>query len=169
MCIIKKIQKMTYTAIISAIVAVSSTIIYIPVGFAKIFPIQHLANILTAVMIGPYYAVTQALLASTIRNILGTGSLFAFPGSLIGALLAGIAYSKTRNLTFTALGEVIGTGIVGAIAAYPIAILILGQEATLFGLIPAFILSSFTGASFAFILLKIMERNQVVKVRKLRE
>lgn len=166
---IKKLQKMTYTAVISAIVAVSSTVIYIPVGFAKIFPIQHLANILTAVMVGPYYAVIQALLASTIRNIIGTGSLFAYPGSLLGALLAGFAYAKTRNLTFAALGEVIGTGILGAIATYPIATLILGQKATLFGLIPAFALSSFTGAFLSFFLLKIMERNQVIKGKKARE
>lgn len=160
---IKKLRKLTYTAIISAIVAVSSTIVYIPVGFAKIFPVQHLANILTAVLVGPYYAVVQALVASTIRNIMGTGSLFAFPGSMIGALLAGIVYSKTKNLTFTALGEVIGTGIFGAMAAYPVAVLILGQEATLFGLVPAFIMSSFAGAAFAFFLLKILERNHVLK------
>lgn len=160
---IKKLRKLTYTAIISAIVAVSSTIIYIPVGFAKIFPVQHLANILTAVLVGPYYAVVQALVASIIRNIMGTGSLFAFPGSMIGALLAGIVYSKTKNLTFTALGEVIGTGIFGAMAAYPVAVLILGQEATLFGLVPAFIMSSFAGTAFAFFLLKILERNHVLK------
>ncbi|MGN7118650.1 energy coupling factor transporter S component ThiW [Lysinibacillus odysseyi] len=154
---------MTYTAIISAIVSVSSTIVYIPVGFAKIFPVQHLANVLTAVLVGPYYAVIQALLASTIRNIMGTGSLFAFPGSMIGALFAGFVYSKTKNLMLTAFGEVIGTGIFGAMAAYPIATLILGQEAALFGLVPAFIISSFAGAAFAFFLLSIMERNHVLK------
>lgn len=154
---------MTYTAIISAIVAVSSTVVYIPVGFAKVFPIQHLANVLTAVLVGPYYAVIQALLASTIRNLMGTGSLFAFPGSMIGALLAGIVYLKTKNLRFTAIGEVIGTGIFGALAAYPIATLILGQEATLFGLVPAFILSSFAGAVLAFFFLRILERNPMFK------
>ena len=154
---------MTYTAIISAIVAVSSTVVYIPVGFAKVFPIQHLANVLTAVLVGPYYAVLQALLASTIRNLMGTGSLFAFPGSMIGALLAGIVYLKTKNLRFTAIGEVIGTGILGALAAYPIAALILGQEAPLFGLVPAFILSSFAGAVLAFFLLRTLERNPIFK------
>ena len=39
-----------------------------------------------------------------------------------------------------------GTGILGAIACYPIATLLLGQKATLFGFIPSFIFSSFTGA-----------------------
>jgi energy coupling factor transporter S component ThiW len=163
MSTIKKIRKMTYTAIISAIVAVSSTLVYIPVGFVKLFPVQHLANVLTAVLVGPYYALVQSFLASTIRNIMGTGSLFAFPGSMIGALLAGFVYSKTRNLTFTALGEVIGTGIFGAMAAYPIGALILGQEATLFGLVPAFIISSFAGAAFAFFLLSILKRNHILK------
>lgn len=88
---------MTYTAIISAIVAVNSTIVYIPLGFAKIFPVQHLANVLTAVIVGPYYAVIQALLASTVRNIMGTGSLFAFPGSMLGALLVRFCLFKNKK------------------------------------------------------------------------
>ncbi len=158
-----KLQKMVYTSIISAIVAICSTIIYIPVGLAKIFPIQHVANVLTAVLVGPYYAVAQALIASTIRNLAGTGSLFAFPGSMIGALLAGLVYKRTKSLGLTAIGEVIGTGIFGAIAAYFIASLILGQEAALFGLVPAFMMSSFAGAAFAFFILKIIDSRQLLK------
>lgn len=112
----------------------------------KFFSIQHLANLLAAVLLGPSYAVMQALLSSTIRNILGTGSLFAYPGSMIGAYLAALIFAKTKKITFAAVGEVFGTGILGAMATYPIAVLLLGQEASLFGLIPAFIISSFTGA-----------------------
>lgn len=158
-----QLQKMVYTAVISAIVAICSTIIYIPVGFAKVFPIQHVANVVTAVLVGPYYALAQAFIASTIRNLAGTGSLFAFPGSMIGALLAGFVYQKTKSLGLTAIGEVIGTGILGAIAAYFIATLFLGQEVALFGLVPAFIISSFAGAAFAFFILKLLDSRQLLK------
>ncbi len=155
-----KTQKLTYTAIIAAITTVSSSIIYIPIGFAKIFPIQHFANVLSAVLLGPWYAVMQAFLSSTLRNMLGTGSLFAYPGSMIGAFLAAVLYSKTKKLGLAALGEVFGTGILGAMATYPIAVLFLGQEATLFGLIPAFTISSFAGALMGYALLKILVRNK---------
>lgn len=155
----KKTNKLTLTALIAAITTITSSMIYIPVGFAKIFPVQHFANVLAAVLLGPWYAVAQAFLSSTIRNLMGTGSLFAYPGSIIGALLAALLYQKTKKLSIAALGEVIGTGILGAMATYPIAVLLLGQDATLFGLIPAFAISSFTGALMGYGLLKILIRN----------
>lgn len=155
-----KTQKLTYTAIIAAITTVSSGMIYIPVGFAKIFPIQHFANVLSAVLLGPWYAVLQAFLSSTLRNMLGTGSVFAYPGSMLGAFFAAFLYSKTKKIKVAALGEVIGTGILGAMATYPIAVLFLGKEATLFGLIPAFTISSFAGALMGYALLKILIRNR---------
>ncbi|MGE7665479.1 energy coupling factor transporter S component ThiW [Ureibacillus composti] len=157
-----KTRAITYTAIISAITTISSNLIFIPLGFAKIFPIQHLANVLSAVFLGPWYAVLQAFLTSTLRNMLGTGSLFAYPGSMIGALLAGILYSKTKNMELTALGEVIGTGILGAMATYPIGVLLLGQETTLFALVPAFVMSSFGGALIGYVLLRILVRNHAL-------
>lgn len=102
------IKKLTLTAMITAITTLTSSFIFIPAGFAKVFPIQHLANVLTAVLLGPAYAVTQAFLVSIIRNMSGTGSIFAFPGSMIGALLAAVVYRKTQSLKFACLGEVIG-------------------------------------------------------------
>ncbi|MEH6940607.1 energy coupling factor transporter S component ThiW [Bacillus sp. JJ722] len=156
------VKKLTLTALIAAFTSVSSSFIYIPLGFAKIFPIQHLANLISAVLLGPWYAVMQAFLSSTIRNMLGTGSLFAYPGSMIGAFFAAILYAKTKKVSLSAMGEVIGTGILGALATYPIAVLLLGQEATLFGLIPAFTISSFTGALMGYGLLKVLIRNKVL-------
>ncbi|MCK1992755.1 energy coupling factor transporter S component ThiW [Peribacillus muralis] len=157
------IRKMTLTAMITAITTITSSFIFIPVGFVKVFPVQHLANVLTAVLLGPAYAVTQAFLVSLIRNISGTGSFFAFPGSMIGALLAAYLYRKTHRLTYACLGEVLGTGILGSLACYPIAVLLLGEKAALFGILPAFMLSSFAGAIFAFILLKILVKNNFLK------
>lgn len=153
-------RKLTYSAIIAAITTILSSMVYIPLGFAKIFPVQHFANVVSAVLLGPWYAVLQAFLTSTLRNLMGTGSLFAYPGSMIGALLVALLFAKTKKLAFAAVGEVIGTGLFGAMATYPIAILFLGQEAALFGFVPAFMMSSFAGALLGYGLLKIMVRNR---------
>lgn len=136
--------------------------IFIPVGFAKIFPMQHFANVLSAVLLGPWYAVLQAFISSLLRNMMGTGSLFAFPGSMIGALLAALLYKKTQKVSFAAFGEVFGTGILGAMATYPIGVFLLGQKMSLFGLVPAFAISSIAGALMGYGLLKIMIRNKAL-------
>ncbi|KYC71563.1 hypothetical protein B4096_0572 [Heyndrickxia coagulans] len=160
MVLMRKTQKITATAVIAAITTASSSLIYIPVGFAKIFPVQHFANILSAVLLGPGYAVAQAFISSLLRNLLGTGSIFAFPGSMIGAFLAAYLYAKTNKLIFAFVGEVMGTGILGALACYPIAVFLLGQASTLFGFIPAFFLSSFAGAIFGYVLIKVLQKNK---------
>ena len=151
----KKTQKLTLTAMMIAIGTLTSHVFFIPIGVTKVFPMQHFINVLTGVLLGPYYAVAQAFIVSILRNMFGTGSIFAFPGSMIGAFLAGYLFMKTKKTTFAFAGEVFGTGILGAMASYPIAALILGKEATLFGFIPAFIVSSLSGATIGFIVLTV--------------
>ncbi|TQR20376.1 energy coupling factor transporter S component ThiW [Psychrobacillus vulpis] len=158
-----KTRKLTITSLIVAITTLSSHLIFIPVGFAKIFPIQHFANVFLAVLLGPWYAVAGALIVSTLRNLLGTGSIFAYPGSVIGALLAGIFYMKTKKIVYAFVGEVIGTGIIGAVTTYPIGVLLFGKELTVFGFVPAFMISSFTGSLLAIGLLKVMMKNRVIE------
>jgi energy coupling factor transporter S component ThiW len=152
-------QKLTLTAMMVAIGTLTSHMLFIPLGIVKVFPVQHFINILSAVLLGPYYAVAQAIGVSLLRNLMGTGSVFAFPGSIIGAFLAAYLYKKTKRMGFAFAGEVVGTGIIGAIASYPIAVLFLGQEAAVFGFIPAFLASSLAGATLGFILLKIFLKN----------
>ena len=161
-----KTYKLTLTAMMIAIGTISSNLFYIPIGFTKVFPIQHFMNVLSAVLLGPYYAVAQAFGVSLLRNLMGTGSLFAFPGSMVGALLASLLFWKTRKLYLAFIGEVIGTGILGALLSYPIATLILGQKATVFGFIPLFIFSSFAGALLGFIILTVFLRKKVLIVNE---
>jgi energy coupling factor transporter S component ThiW len=148
-------QKLTLTAMMVAIGTLTSHMLFIPLGIVKVFPVQHFINVLSAVLLGPYYALAQAFGISLLRNLMGTGSVFAFPGSMIGALLAAYLFKKTKKMGFAFAGEVVGTGILGAIACYPIATLFLGKEAALFGLVPAFFVSSLAGAAIGFVLLKI--------------
>lgn len=162
----KKTHKLTLTAMMIAIGTMSSNLFYIPIGFTKVFPIQHFLNVLSAVLLGPYYAVAQAFCVSLLRNMMGTGSPFAFPGSMVGALLASLLFLKTRKIYLAFFGEVIGTGIIGAMLCYPIATLLLGQKATLFGFIPLFIFSSFAGALIGFVILTVFLRKKVVKIEE---
>lgn len=162
----RKTHKLTLTAMMIAIGTLTSNLLFIPVGFTKLFPVQHFLNVLSAVLLGPYYAVAQAFGVSVLRNIIGTGSVFAFPGSMVGALLAALLFHQYKKLSLAFIGEVIGTGIIGAMLSYPIATLFLGQEATLFGFIPLFIFSSFAGGLIGFIILSVFVKKQVPFLQK---
>ncbi len=102
------------SAVVLTGIAVALSPFSIPIGPARAFPVQHMVNVLAAVLLGPWWAVASAMATSIIRLAAGTGTIFAFPGSLPGALLAGYVFLWTRNIYLAALGEVIGTGILGA-------------------------------------------------------
>ena len=94
-------------AVILVAIAVALSPIFIPVGISKCFPAQHMINVIAAVMLGPVYAVAIAAAAAIIRNILGLGTLLAFPGGMIGAFLAGLAYRYFKNMYLAGAGEII--------------------------------------------------------------
>ena len=79
-------------------VAVSLSTFAVPIGASKCFPIQHLCNVMAGVFLGPWYGVGMAFCTSLIRNLMGTGSLLAFPGSMVGAYLCGMLYRHSHKL-----------------------------------------------------------------------
>lgn len=99
------IKKLSTAGVLCA-VAVAGSLISFPVFGSKCAPVQHMVNIFCAVLLGPGYGVMAAFVASLIRNLLGMGSLMAFPGSMFGALICGIVYKKTHNIIATMIGEV---------------------------------------------------------------
>ncbi len=123
-----------------------------------------MVNLLAAVMLGPWYAVASATATSIIRLAAGTGTIFAFPGSLFGALLAGYVYIWTRNIYLAALGEVIGTGIIGAfVSTLLVAPVFLNQalDATFYVL--PFTLSAMAGVIIGVVGLGALRRAGVLK------
>lgn len=72
------IQKLSQAGILIAVGVVCPTL-FIPVGPAKVFPVQHMINVFAAVILGPAYGVSAAFITSPIRVSIGTGSLLAFP------------------------------------------------------------------------------------------
>lgn len=138
----------------------------IPVGFTRCAPMQSVINILGAIFLGPWYNLAVAFVIASIRNIMGTGSIMAFPGSMIGALLAGLLYQMKPALPLACLGEMIGTGILSAITAYPIAIFLLGKEAAPFTYVVPFMTAAVTGVVIAAILVFILTKTGAMKILK---
>lgn len=147
-------KKLIISALLIAIGVVTAHLISIPVGVARAFPIQHTINILSAILLGPLYAVLNAFIISMLRNILGLGSLLAFPGSIIGALTAGMLYKVSKNKLAALGGEVFGTGIIGGILAFPVAKFMLGSGATAFAFVIPFLASSLVGAIIGYLIIK---------------
>ena len=157
----KSIRKLTLAGLLVA-VAVVGSLFSIPVLGAKCSPVQHMVNVLGAVLLGPWYAVGMAFAASLIRNLVGLGSILAFPGSMIGALLCGLLYKVCPKLPAAYVGEVFGTGILGGMASYPLAALLLNNEAAaLFTFVPSFLVSTAVGAAISVFVLAALKRTQV--------
>lgn len=125
----------------------------IPIGASKCFPIQHLVNVIAGVFLGPVYGTAMAFCTSLIRNLMGTGSLLAFPGSMVGACLCGMLYRYSGKLSMAYAGEVIGTGILGGILCYPVAVFLMGKEAALFAYVLPFLMSTVCGTVIAAVLI----------------
>ena len=95
-----KTKKLALAGVLTALAVVGS-FLSIPVAGSKCAPVQHMVNILAAVTLGPGWGVGIAFCASLLRNILGLGSLMAFPGSMVGALCCGLVYKKCKVLSLT--------------------------------------------------------------------
>lgn len=143
-------------------VAVVGSLISFPVFSSKCAPVQHMVNVLAGVALGPGYALGMAFCASLIRNLLGLGSLLAFPGSMCGALLCGLLWKKTGRLSAAVLGEIIGTGLIGGLLAYPIAVMFMGVSAgavAFYAYVVPFLVSTAVGACLSSLIVAAMQRS----------
>lgn len=155
------IKKLAAAGVLCAVAVVGSLFSF-PVLSSRCAPVQHMVNILCAVFLGPWYGLGVAFAASLLRNLLGIGTLMAFPGSMCGALLCGLVYAKTRSLSGALIGEIFGTGILGGLLAYPVATLLMGVTAASVGYfvyITPFLISTVGGAVLAGILILTLRRS----------
>lgn len=146
-------------------VAVIGSLFSFPVFGSKCSPVQHMVNILCAVLLGPGYGLGAAFVAALIRNLTGLGSLMAFPGSMFGALLCGLVYAKTKNILATLIGEVFGTAVLGGLCAYPIAIFLMGQSAAniaFYAYIIPFLISTMGGAIISAVLIYSLKKSGIL-------
>ena len=160
----RSVQKLAIAGAFCALAVVGSMFLTFPVFGSKCAPVQHMVNILCAVFLGPWYGLATAFVASLLRNLLGWGSLLAFPGSMCGALLCGLAYWKTKNLPATLIAEVLGTGVLGGLAAYPVAKQLMGltPETYTVYIIP-FLISTAAGSILAGALVYALQKSGALR------
>ncbi|TLQ40897.1 energy coupling factor transporter S component ThiW [Ruoffia tabacinasalis] len=154
-------QKLVLAGILSGLAVVGSLLSF-PILGSRAAPVQHIINIICAVLLGPSYGVAVAFIASLLRNLFGLGTIMAFPGSMIGAFLCGLIFAKTKSLFLTSLGEIIGTGILGGLVAWPLAILFLGESVgtlAFYAYVIPFLISTITGTVIAVGIINILKQN----------
>jgi energy-coupling factor transport system ATP-binding protein len=121
-----------------------------------------MVNVISAAMLGPFYALGVAFFAALIRNLFGWGTLLAFPGSMIGALLAVLTYRASKNIYAAGIGELIGTGVLGALASIWIVGPHLMHKPLAAGtMIAAFSISSLGGALIGVIALNMLKKTGI--------
>ena len=155
-----KIRNIVLTGLFAASAVLLSGI-HFPVGPIKAFPFQHMVNIIAGVLVGPWYGACAALIAAIVRNAIGTGTLFAFPGGIPGALVVGLIYRWVRR-DWAGLTEPIGTGFIGV----PLTVLILGpimgRDLAFSLFFPVFMVSSIPGTVLGYLLLKALRKTKVM-------
>lgn len=96
--------------------------IFIPVGPTRALPWQHMTNVICGVLLGPWWGMGVAFLISLVRNMLGLGTIYAFPGSIPGALLVGLTAILLRKVKapaeYAAFAEPVGTAVLGFLIAF---------------------------------------------------
>ena len=156
--VITRTRKITLAIVLTA-VAIALSPIYFPIGPTKCFPWQHMVNGIAGVLLGPWYAAAMAVAAGVVRNMLGVGTLFAFPGGIPGALVVGLTYQYLIKQDYAALTEPIGTGLIGAAISALILGPMIGVTMALDAFIIAFSASSIPGSVAGFFVIIALRRS----------
>jgi energy-coupling factor transport system ATP-binding protein len=158
-------KKSALAAVLVALGVALSPFTSIPLGIALVNPTQQFINVISAVLLGPWWAVSNALAIGILRNALGTGTLLAFPGGMIGALLAGFLYRWTHRPFMAAAGEVFGTGVLAVfVSVWWIAPAFLHKSPSLVLLWVSFAASTLVGAGLALGILKTLQKTGIIRL-----
>jgi energy coupling factor transporter S component ThiW len=153
-------------ALFIAIGVVISPFTWFPVGPSKANPTQHVVNVLSGILLGPLWGAFIAFAIGLIRNILGVGTIFAFPGGIPGALIVGFLFHYIFKRLFSynkailaAFAEPIGTVLIGAtISIYILIPAILSNITALMIFYLGWLASSVIGSIIGFLLLRYLSR-----------
>ncbi|MDW8063843.1 MAG: energy coupling factor transporter S component ThiW [Candidatus Caldarchaeum sp.] len=115
-------KKVALASALSALGIVISPLFFEWLG-TRAFPGQHFINVLSGVLLGPIWGAVVATIIGSVRIALGTGTIFAYPGGIPGALAVGFVYILLNRLKLTkfrylaAFAEPLGTVLVGGTIA----------------------------------------------------
>ncbi|WP_230868213.1 energy coupling factor transporter S component ThiW [Iocasia frigidifontis] len=127
----------------------------IPVGVTKIMPLQHTFNATAGILLGPWYAVVAGFFTAVMRVSLGTGTIFAFPGSVFGGLVVGYFY-KIGKKDYAAFTEPLGTALIGGTLSALLFAPVINAEGSIWFFIYLFALSSVPGGIIGYFFVKLI-------------
>lgn len=155
---------LTTMAVFIAIGTIGSQLLWFPAGIAKAYPVQHAVNVMAAVVLGPGPAVINAFMIGLLRNMLGFGTIIAFPGGMIGAFLSGFLFQRFGKYIWAAIGEILGTGVIGSLCAVPFAKIVLGSSIGALFFMPSFLISSIVGACIGLFIVSRAKFEKRIKI-----
>jgi len=162
-----EVRKAVLTSLFAALAVLLSGV-HFPVGPTKVFPFQHMVNVLAGVVVGPWYGALAALIAGIIRNAVGTGTIFAFPGGIPGAIVVGLAY-RWVGKDWATLTEPLGTGLIGVAVIVMFLGPLLGKEFAFVFFFTAFMASSIPGSLIGYVLLKTLRKARILELPRVSE
>jgi len=154
------LSRLTLAGLLAAAGVLLSGICF-PVGPTRCFPFQHTVNVVSGILLGPWWAMGVAFTTSVIRVLMGTGTLFAFPGSIPGALMVGLVY-RLLGRDWAAFAEPIGTGPIGATISALILGPAIGKGVGLWALQAAFLTSSIPGCIIGFLFIITLRKTGIL-------
>jgi energy coupling factor transporter S component ThiW len=155
-------RKIALASILTALAVALSTF-HFPIGTTKVFPVQHMINGIAGVLLGPWWAALMAVVTGTIRNLLGLGTLYAYPGGIPGGLVVGLIYRYLKETDLASLSEPLGTVVVGATLSGLVLAPFIGHNLTLWFFWTAFAVSSIPGSILGYVILKALRRLKIVE------
>jgi len=173
-------KRLSLFIVLVSLGVIIAPLVWFPFFTTKAYPGQHLINALAGVMLGPWWAAAAAILIGVIRNILGIGTIYAFPGGIPGGVVVGLVYLLTRRSKRPAirylatLTEPIGTVLIGGTLSLAVIAPIIGDPRLLgavehYGLLhflPIFwsgwALSSIPGSTAGYLILLALSRTGVM-------
>ena len=161
-----EVRKLVYTALLAALTVVLSAVVIIPVGPTKVQPMQHMMNVVAGILLGPFYATLGAVVTGLVRFFLGTGTVFAFPGGIPGALVVGLAYKYIKK-DWVGLLEPIGTGPIGATLSVFLVAPLIDRTMSLWTFQVAFLASSIPGSIIGLVLVLALKKAKVDEIIRL--
>lgn len=166
----RTLTKEVTLSIVMIALGVALSPFYFPAGPTKSYPFQHMINAIVGIFLGPGYAFIIALVIGAIRNAVGTGTVFAFPGGVPGAFVVGLIYRYIKKSDYVAFTEPVGTTIGALISALLIAPFIgrtmppiLGIEVQWALFTVYWLVSSVPGCILGFFVIKVLRRTGVAE------
>jgi energy coupling factor transporter S component ThiW len=155
-------RKLVTAGVLSALGVVISPLLSFPILAFKVYPGQHMINAISGVLLGPWWAALISIIVGTMRIAMGTGTIFAYPGGIPGALVVGFFSWLFRRLRvrkeLAALSEPLGTVFIGGTIATLIVAPMVGRSILLTATWVTWAMSSVPGSIAGYLILEGLRR-----------